>query len=80
MDKLIARQRDLLEQWLPGAELFRDHSWGLIGTTVLELSHDGARYMVKAGDEYDHHLARELLAHRLWLEPWTSQGRAHARG
>ena len=54
----------------------RDHSWGLVGTVVLELSHDGSCYIVKAGDEKDHHLAREIRAHRQWLMPWTSQGRA----
>lgn len=73
---LTERQRALLDIWLPGAEVARDHSWGLVGTTVLELVHDDARYIVKAGDENDHHLARELRAHRNWLEPWTSSGRA----
>lgn len=76
LDNLTARQRALLEQCLPGAELVRDHSWGLIGTTVLEMSLEHDRYIVKVGDEGDHHLARELRAHRLWLEPWTSQRRA----
>lgn len=75
-DALTRRQRELLGQWLPGAELVEDHSWGLIGTTVLEVSHEGTRYIAKAGDERDHHLARELRAHRLWLDPWCSQGRA----
>jgi hypothetical protein len=73
---LTERQRGLLDLWLPGAEVARDHSWGLVGTTVLELVHDDARYVVKAGDENDHHLARELRAHRNWLAPWTSIGRA----
>lgn len=76
IDNLTGQQRELLSQWLPAVEVARDHSWGLIGTTVLEVSHDGTRYVVKAGDENDHHLARELRAHRLWLDPWCSQGRA----
>lgn len=54
----------------------KDHSWGLVGTTVLELRHDGTRYVAKAGDSDDQHIARELRAHREWLEPWTSRGRA----
>jgi hypothetical protein len=54
----------------------KDHSWGLVGTTVLELRHDGARYVAKAGDESDHHIAREVRAHHQWLEPWVSRGRA----
>ncbi|OZM71185.1 aminoglycoside phosphotransferase [Amycolatopsis antarctica] len=73
---LSTRQRDLLDGWLPGAKIVRDHSWGLVGTTVLELVHHGRRYIVKAGDEQDHHLARESRAHRDWLAPWTSRGRA----
>jgi thiamine kinase-like enzyme len=70
------RQRRLLHDWLPGAEVVTDHSWGLVGTTVLELRHDGTQYVAKAGDPADHHIAREVRAHREWLEPWTSRGRA----
>jgi thiamine kinase-like enzyme len=76
VERLDRPQRRLLETWLPGAHVVADHSWGLVGTTVLQLSHEGARYIAKAGDEHDHHLARELRAHREWLDPWTSQGRA----
>lgn len=74
--QLTVRQHELLEHWFPGATILDDHSWGLVGTTVLELTRDGAHYIAKAGDEKDHHLARELHAHRLWLGPWTSLGRA----
>jgi tRNA A-37 threonylcarbamoyl transferase component Bud32 len=44
-----------------------------VGTTVLEVHHDGSRYIVKAGDDKDRHIGRELRAHRRWLEPWTSR-------
>jgi aminoglycoside phosphotransferase (APT) family kinase protein len=65
----------LLVSWLPGAELTRDRSWGLVGTTVLELrSPDGRTWIAKAGDESDHQLVREIHAYRQWLGPWTSQG------
>jgi len=70
------RQRRLLQEWLPGAEVVKDHSWGLVGTTVLELRHDGTPYIAKAGDSADHHIARELRAHHEWLKPWTTRGRA----
>ncbi|MFF0267998.1 phosphotransferase family protein [Kribbella sp. NPDC004536] len=73
---LSDRQQQLLDQWLPSATIVRDHSWGIIGTYVLELEHDGARYIAKAADAADHHLARELRAHRNWLRPWTAIGRA----
>ncbi|MFC6157507.1 phosphotransferase [Kribbella jiaozuonensis] len=73
---LTDRQQVLLDTWLPSAELVKDHSWGLIGTLVLELTQNGERYIAKAGDAADHHLAREIRAHRNWLTPWTSRGRA----
>lgn len=73
---LSCGQRDLLDVWLPGAQVTADHSWGLVGTTVLELVHEGERYIVKAGDERDHHLAREITAHWQWLRPWRSPQRA----
>jgi hypothetical protein len=75
--QLGPRQQELLDLWLPGATVEHDHSWGLVGTTVLELrGPDGASYIVKAGDADDHHIVRELAAHRRWLEPWVSAGRA----
>lgn len=69
-------QQALLERWLPGAVVVKDHSWGLVQTTVLEVTHAGGCYIVKAGGPDDHHLARELEAHQSWLSPWTSLGRA----
>jgi hypothetical protein len=40
------------------------------------MSHAGSRFIVKAGGADDHHIERELDAHRRWLFPWTSRGRA----
>jgi aminoglycoside/choline kinase family phosphotransferase len=73
---LDQRQHELLASWLPRAEVVKDLSWGLVGTTVLELLQDGTRYVVKAGDAADTHIARELEAHKAWLKPWTAQNRA----
>lgn len=73
---LSPRQRVLLEQWLPTASVARDHSWGLVETTVLEMTQAGARFIVKAGGPDDRHIERELHAHLSWLGPWTSRGRA----
>jgi Ser/Thr protein kinase RdoA (MazF antagonist) len=75
LDALASGQRRLVTSWLPGVRVVRDHSWGLVGTVVLEVEHAGERYVVKAADEHDHHLDRELRAHREWLEPWASRGR-----
>ena len=73
---LSAEQLALLDRWLPGANVDRDHGWGLVETTVLEVTHAGSRFIVKAGGESDHHIAREIHAHLNWLGPWTSRGRA----
>ncbi|MFY1576508.1 hypothetical protein ACN26Z_16625 [Verrucosispora sp. WMMD703] len=35
---LTRRQRTLLARWLPGATVEADHSWGLVATTVLEVT------------------------------------------
>ncbi len=72
-------QHALLEAWLPGAVVVADHTWpGLQQRRVLELLHDGERYVAKAGGPTDGHMAREIRAHREWLTPWTSRGRAPA--
>ena len=73
---LSGQQRALLEQWLPGASVEGDHGWGLVETTVLEMTYRGSRFIVKAGGDNDHHIERELHAHLNWLTPWTSRGRA----
>ncbi|TCC48005.1 aminoglycoside phosphotransferase family protein [Kribbella capetownensis] len=61
---------------MPAAEVVTDHSWGLVGTAVLELQLDGERFIAKAGDTKDRHISREIRAHREWLAPWTTRGRA----
>lgn len=71
-------QSRLLNEWLPGAVVEEDHSWGLVETTVLQLTHAGSRFIVKAGGHDDHHVAREIHAHLHWLDPWTSRNRAPA--
>ena len=44
--------------------------------TVLEMTHAGSRFIVKAGGDADHHIERELHAHLHWLGPWSGRGRA----
>jgi hypothetical protein len=73
---LSDKQRALLAQWLPGAELVATHGWGLTQTTVLEVRQAGRPFVVKTGGPEDGHIVRELRAHREWLGPWTSLGRA----
>lgn len=76
LDQLPPHQHGLLREWLPGAEVVHDHSWGLVDRHVLEVRHGRDHYVVKAGGPDDHHMDRELRAHREWLGPWVSRGRA----
>jgi tRNA A-37 threonylcarbamoyl transferase component Bud32 len=73
---LSARQAELLDTWLTGAEVVHDHGWGLVATTVLEVQRGSDHLIVKAGGERDGHITREITAHRNWLSPWTARGRA----
>ncbi|WBB53058.1 hypothetical protein [Verrucosispora sp. WMMD573] len=76
LGNLTRQQRTLLARWLPGATVVADHSWGLVATTVLEVTCAGARFIVKASAGDDHGIRRELDAHANWLRPWTDRNRA----
>lgn len=76
LSRLTPEQRDLLVHWVPDAEVLADHSWGLVDTTVLELRSKQGRLVLKAGGPADHHIERELRAHREWLGPWVATGHA----
>ncbi|MFE6971493.1 phosphotransferase family protein [Isoptericola sp. NPDC057653] len=69
---LTDRQRELLATWLPGARVEADMSWGLVETTVLRVAAGGRTVVAKAGGESDHHIAREIRAHREWTGPWLA--------
>jgi hypothetical protein len=73
---LAPLQRELIDTWLPGAQVEADMSWGLVGTTVLRARIDERLVVIKAGDASDHHIEREIRAHREWTGPWVRLGRA----
>ncbi|WP_298887396.1 phosphotransferase [uncultured Serinicoccus sp.] len=66
---LTTAQQGLLDTWLPGHTVLDDHSWGLVSTTVLRVRHRGRDLTVKASSPDDHHLAREVAAHRELTAP-----------
>ena len=74
--RLSAAQRALLEEWIPGAVILADHSWGQIESHVLEVEHDDERLVVKAGGLTNHHIGRELDAHDGWTDIWSQAGLA----
>ncbi|GGN45651.1 hypothetical protein GCM10010109_80060 [Actinoplanes campanulatus] len=45
LGRLSPEQRGLLERWIPGAMVEKDHSWGIVETTVLEMTRGGARFI-----------------------------------
>lgn len=73
---LASRQRELIEAWLSGIEVEADMSWGLVDTTVLRARVGEQIVVIKAGGASDHHIGREIRAHREWTEPWVQRGRA----
>ncbi|GAB2546799.1 phosphotransferase family protein [Brachybacterium huguangmaarense] len=80
LDRLDPRQRELLASWFSHIEPCADHSWGLVDTVVLEATvpsaRGDARVIVKAGGPSDHHIGREIRAHRDWTGPWRGTGSA----
>ncbi|GAB4007455.1 aminoglycoside phosphotransferase family protein [Glycomyces albus] len=76
LESLAPRQRELLETWLPGVEVEADMSWNLVETTVLRARTREQTVVVKAGGPSDHHIEREIRAHREWTGPWVRSGRA----
>ncbi|MCD0447280.1 hypothetical protein LO763_27060 [Glycomyces sp. A-F 0318] len=76
LSALSPRQLELLEAWLPDAAVEADMSWDLVETTVLRARTGGRTVVVKAGGPGDHHIEREIAAHREWTGPWVRLGRA----
>jgi hypothetical protein len=74
LDSLTAAQRGLLAAWFGDLEVIADHSWGLTDTRVLEVRSRQGRIIVKAAGPDNHHIAREIAAHRDWTGPWLAQG------
>lgn len=70
------RQAGLVEARLPGVRLWNAHSCKVADTVVLEVEHDQRRYIVKAADPFNHHMSREMEAHRLSTGALVSLNRA----
>lgn len=67
----------MVDAWVPDAVVVADHSWGLVDNLVLELdSADQGRLILKVAGPNDHHIAREIRAHREWVAALSTIGRA----
>lgn len=56
LERLRPEQRNLLARWVPDACVVADHSWGVTGTTVLQLQGEQGQLVLKAGDMADGHI------------------------
>lgn len=61
---------------LGDVRLVEDMSWGVVSSFVRHVAADAGEFIVKAGDETNHHIDRELSAHDGWTTPWIEAGRA----
>lgn len=74
LPRVTSEQQDIVRTWLPDAELAADLSWELMGTAVLHLRAPAGDYIVKAGGPDNHHIDREIAAHRHFTGPWCARG------
>ncbi|WP_426765733.1 phosphotransferase [Pseudarthrobacter sp. 1G09] len=73
---LRAEQSALVASWLRSPELLADLSWALADTKVLRVQGPDGQSIIKAGGPDNHHLGRELAAHRAYTRPLVECGRA----
>lgn len=73
---LGAEQSALVASWLGSPKLVADLSWGLVDTKVLHVQAPTGQFIIKAGGPDNHHLGRELVAHRAYTSPLVECGRA----
>ncbi|WP_045729942.1 aminoglycoside phosphotransferase family protein [Pseudarthrobacter chlorophenolicus] len=69
-------QSRLTESWLEAPLLVADLSWGIVDTKVLHVQSAAGQVIVKTGGPDNHHLAREIKAHRAYTRPLVECGRA----
>ena len=62
--RLSEDQAANIDRWLPGVRLHADMSWDLVDTVVLDVISDRGRFVIKAAGADNHHIGREITAHR----------------
>lgn len=77
LDALVAAPHaQRIRQWLGDVEVVADMSWNLGDTKVLHLQAGMKHVVAKTGGEANHHIVRELLAHRRYTGPLIEAGKA----
>ena len=75
-ERLDEAQRAWAQARLPGARLVQDLSWNLFESIVLHVRTADGDLVVKAGDETNHHIAREITAHPTYTDALVATGHA----
>ncbi|KSU66933.1 phosphotransferase [Arthrobacter sp. NIO-1057] len=73
---LTTKQAAQVRVWLGNVEVIRDLSWNLTDTKVLRLRSDQRDIILKTGGAGNHHISRELQAHRRYTGTLKSLGLA----
>lgn len=74
--RLSVPQLDWVRRRLGDAQVIGDMSWNLVESIVLHVRSSDGDMVVKAGDESNHHIARELAAHPRYTAPLVASGHA----
>ncbi len=74
LEVLAPGQLRLLTTWFGDLDVVANHSWGLVDTVVLQVRTRHGDVIVKAAGPDNHHIRREIWAHRDWTQPWVASG------
>lgn len=73
---LSEAQRAWVREHLGQLEVITDMSWGLVDTIVLRVRRGDEDLVIKAAEPRNHHIGREIRAHRTWTSSLVAAGLA----
>lgn len=73
---LSEAQRAWVREHLGPLEVIADMSWGLVDTIVLRVRRGDEDLVIKAAGPRNHHIGREIRAHRTWTSSLVAAGLA----
>lgn len=76
VEALGPAQRAWVQRSLGPVDVVADMSWGLVDTVVLHARRGDQDVVIKAAGPQNHHIGREIRAHRQWTSPLVAAGLA----